>query len=71
MVILSKVRKPDNFESLNSLKISFANIQGLQFNIFGCESFLNSNSPDILILCVTNLDDSIDSSNYFVTEYRF
>ena len=47
MVILWKVRKPDNFESLNSLKISFANIQGLHFDIFGCEPFLNSNSPDI------------------------
>ena len=29
MAILSKGRKPDNFESESSLKLSFTNIQGL------------------------------------------
>ena len=34
-----------------------------------CESFLESNSPDILALCETNLDDTIDSGNFPVTCY--
>ena len=32
-------------------------------------SFLESNSPDILALCETNLDDSIDSGNFSVRSY--
>ena len=69
MAILSKVCKPDNFESHNSLKLSFTNIQGLRSDFVDCESFLDSNSPDILALCETNLDDSIDSGNFSVTGY--
>ena len=69
MVILSKACKPDNFESYNSLKLSFTNIRGLRLNFVDCESFLESNSPDILVLCETNLDDSIDSSNFSVRGY--
>ena len=34
-----------------------------------CESFLESNSPDILALCETNLDDSIDFGNFSVRGY--
>ena len=34
-----------------------------------CESFLESNSPDILALCETNLDDSIDSGYFSVRGY--
>ena len=34
-----------------------------------CESLLESNSPEILDLCETNLDDSIDSGNFSVTGY--
>ena len=30
------------------------------FECCWCESFLESNSPDILALCETNLDNSID-----------
>ena len=63
MTILSKACKPDNFESHNSLKLSFTNIQDLCLNFVDCESFLESNSPDILALCESNLDDSIDSGN--------
>ena len=66
MAILSKVCKPDNFESHNSLKLSFTNIRGLRSNFVGCESFLESISPDIFALCETNLDDSIDSGNFSV-----
>ena len=38
-------------------------------NFVDCESFLQSNSPDILPVCETNLDDSIDSANFFVRGY--
>ena len=69
MTILSKACKPDNFKSHNSLKLSFTNIRGLRSNFFDCESFLESNSPDILALCETNLDDSIDSGNFSVRGY--
>ena len=60
MAILSKGCKPDNFESHNSLKHSFTNIRGFRLNFVECKSFLESNSMDILALCETNLDDSID-----------
>ena len=69
MAILSKACKPNNFESHNSLKLSFTNIRGLRSNFVDCESFLESNSPDILALCETNLDDSIDSGNFSVRGY--
>ena len=69
MDILSKSCKPDNFESHNSLKLSFTTIQGLCSNFVDCESFLESNSPDILALCETNVDDSIDSGNFSVRGY--
>ena len=38
-------------------------------NFIDCESFLKSNSPDILALCETNLDDSIDSGIFSVRDY--
>ena len=69
MAILSKACKPDIFESHNSLKISCTNIQGLHLNFVDCEYFLESNSPDIISLCETNLDDSIDSDNFSVRGY--
>ena len=64
MTILSKACKPDNFESHNSVKLSFTNIWGLCLNFVDCESFLESNSPDIVALCEINMDDSIDSGNF-------
>ena len=64
MVILLKACKPNNFESHNSLKLSFTNIQGLCSKFVDCKSFLQSNSPDILALCETNLDDPNDSGNF-------
>ena len=64
MAILSKACKPDNFESHNSLKLNFTNVQGLCSSFVDCESFLESNSPDILALCEIILDDSIDSGNF-------
>ena len=67
--MLSKACKPDHFESHNSLKLGFTNIRGLYSNFVECESFLESNSPDILVLCETNLDDSADSGNFSVRGY--
>ena len=69
MAVLSEACKPDNFESHNSQKFSFMNFQGLYSNFVDCKSFLESNSPDILALCETNLDDSIDSGNFSVRGY--
>ena len=67
MAVLSEVDKPGNFESYNSLKLSFTNIRNLGSNFIGCDSFLGSNSPDILGVCEINLDDSIDSDNFSIT----
>ena len=69
MAILSKECKLDNLESHNSLKLGFTNVRGLRSNFVDCESFLESNSPDILALCETNLDDSIDSGSFSVKGY--
>ena len=69
MAILSKACKPDNFELHNSLKLSFTNIRGLRSNFVHCESLLESNPPDILALCETNLNDSIDCGNFSVRGY--
>ena len=69
MAILSKECKPDNFESRNSLKVSFKNIQGLHSNFAEYESFLESNSTDTVALFETNLDDSIDFGNFSVRGY--
>ena len=69
MAILSKACKPDNFESHKSLKLSCTNIRGFRSNFVECESFLESNSPNILALCETNLDDSTDSGNFSVRGY--
>ena len=69
MAILPKGCKPDNFEPHNSLKLSFTNIQGLRSNFVECESFLESSSPDILALCETNLDYSIDAGNFSLRGY--
>ena len=59
----------NNFESLDSVKLSFTNICGLYLNFVECESFFESNSPDILALCEANLDDSINSGNFSVMGY--
>ena len=69
MAILSKASKPDVFESHNSLKLSFTNIQDLRSIFVDCKSFLESNSPNILSLCETNLDESIDSGDFLVRDF--
>ena len=69
MAILSKPPKLDNFESYSSLNLSFANIRGLHSDFIGCESLLESNSPDILGLCDTNLDESINYGDFPIRGY--
>ena len=69
MALLSKAYKQDNFESHNSLKLSFMNIRDLRLNFVDCKYFLESNSRDVLALCETNLDDSIDSGNFSLRGY--
>ena len=55
MAILSKASKTDNFESHNSLKLSFTNICSLHSNFVDCESSLESNSPGTFALCEKTL----------------
>ena len=69
MAISAKGCKPDNFESHNSLKLTFTSIEGLCSNFVECESSLESKSPDILMQCQTNLDDSTDYGNSSVRGY--
>ena len=71
MAILSKACKPDNFESHNSLKLSFTNTRGLRLNFVDCESYFGSNSPDILALFETVLDDSVNSGDFSEREVTF
>ena len=52
-----------------TVKHTFTNISGLRLNFVDCESFFELNSPDIIALCETNLDDSIDSGSFSVREY--
>ena len=49
---------------------NFTNFRGLRSNFVEYESFLESNYPDILPLCETYMDDSIDSENFSVRGYR-
>ena len=69
MAILLKVCKPDKIEPHNSLELTFANVRDLCSNFVECEYFLESNSPDILALCETNLADAIDSDSSSVRGY--
>ena len=66
---VAKGRKPDNFESHNSLKLSFTNIRGLCSNFVECGSFFESNSPDIPALCEINLDHSLASGDFSMRGY--
>ena len=45
---------------------SNSNKWSLPSDFLGCESFLDSNSPDIVGLSKTNLEDSINSSKFSV-----
>ena len=49
--------------------IRFTNIRDLRLSFVDCESALELNSPDVFALCETNLDDSIDSGNFYVKNF--
>ena len=51
----------------NGIKTDIVSVVHLSF--VDCESFLESNSPDVLALCEANLDGSIDSGNFSVRGY--
>ena len=68
MAILSKYWNQITLNRI-TLKLRFTNIWGFCLNIIDCESFLESNSPEILALCETNLDASIDPGNFSVRGY--
>ena len=65
MAILSKACKPDDFESHNSLKLSFTNIPGILI----VNLSLNQPLLTFLLYLRQNLDGSIDSDNFFVRGY--
>ena len=48
------------------VRLRFTHFQGLCSNLFPCEHFLESSSPDILDLCETNLENPMGSSNFSV-----
>ena len=63
VISLIFLHEPDNFEPHSSLKLCLTNISSFLSNFVGCESFFESNSPDILALCETKFFNSIESSN--------
>ena len=72
---------PNYQKDLNQITLNHTTLQNFVLGIFvvfvrillnvnlSCESFLESNCLDILALCETSLDDSIDSGNFSVTGY--
>ena len=71
MSALSKGRKPDNFEPHKFRKLRFNNIWDVPSNFLVRKSFFASNSPDILVLCQTNFDDSFDSETSSMRGYLY
>ena len=69
MAILSKRSEVYKFNSPNSLNLSFTSFWGLRPIFVEPESVIESNSPDVLALCETNLDDSNDFDNFSVKSY--
>ena len=51
------------------LQLSSTNIQQFCYNFVGCDSFIESNLSVILAFCETNLEDSNESSNFYVKVY--
>ena len=64
MAIIWKVFKLDNFKSCNSLELTSEIFVAFIWILLNADiqTFLRFNSPEILTLYETNLDDSIDSS---------
>ena len=51
------------------INLSYTNVRGLRTNFSSIQSFLQVNSPDLLALCETNLDDSISDREFDVPGY--
>ena len=64
MAILSKRHILDTSGPRKSLKLNFTNIWVFRSNLAEWKSFLESKFLDILGLCKTNMDDSINSGNF-------
>ena len=62
-----KQKLPTPASQDNGIKTDIVSVVDLNF--VDCESFLESNSPDVLALCEANLDGSIDSANFSVRGY--
>ena len=54
-------------ETCHQAALNHTDLVSLAF--VGCESFLESNFLDILALCETNPEDSIDPSKFFLRVY--
>ena len=69
--MLSKISnaKPVCYNPPKSLNLSFTNIRGIRSNFGAAESFLLQNSPDLLVLCETNLNPGISSFDFHVDSY--
>lgn len=68
MAIISKP-KPDSTKPPKPLSLSFSNVRGLRSKFDQVESFLSDSSPDIFALCESNLNPSIDSSDFLAHGY--
>ena len=68
MVILLKGFKPDNWTTQFTITYLYEYLRP-SYQFVECESFLESHSHDILAICETNLDDSIDSGNFSVAGF--
>ena len=69
MAILSKACKPDNFKLHSSLKRNFMIIRVVRIFLILNISLNQTQTPDILALCDTNLGVSIDSGNFSMRGY--
>ena len=49
--------------------LSFNNFRRLFSNFAGCGFSLETNTPDVLVLCETNFEVSIDSRNFSLRGY--
>ena len=64
MAILSKLCRPDNFESLNCLKLAFINIQGLVVN-------LSLNQTPKILYVISDKHGSFSGFQQFLSEEFF
>ena len=56
-------------KDVNQIMLNHTTLSRSLFQFCWTLTFLESNSPDSLAVCETNLDDSIDSGNFSVTGY--